>query len=86
MDGHPLVKLAYVLHWVRSTIVYGKSWLMELLRKLSPLYPTHEGRLEDVVQGLTHGVICQALVGWAFVTAFARLFFLIGKGFTWRGS
>ena len=86
MDSHPLVKLVYVLHLVCPTIVYGKGWLVESPRKLSPLYPTREGRLGDAVQGLTHGVICQALVRWAFMTAFARLFFLIGKGFTWRGS
>ena len=86
MDGHPLVKLAYVLYWVRPTIIYGKGGLVELPRKLSPLYPTRERRLGDAVQGLTHGVVCQALVRWAFVAAFARLLFIIGKGFTWRGS
>ena len=58
MDGHPLVKLVYVLYWVRSTIVYGKGWLVETPRKLSPLYPMREGRLGDAVQGLTHGIIC----------------------------
>ena len=86
MDGHPLVKLAYVLYWVLPTIIYSKSGLVEPPRKLSPLYPTHEGRLGDAVQGLTHGVVWQALVRWAFVAAFARLLFLVGKGFTWRGS
>ena len=82
MDGHSLVKLAYVLYWVRPTIIYDKGWLVEPPRKLSPLYPTRERRLGDAVQGLTHGVICQTLVRWAFVAAFARLLFLIGKGFT----
>ena len=86
MDGHPLVKLAYMLYWVNPTIIYGKGWLVEPPRKLSPLYPTHERRLRDAVQGLTHGVVCQALVRRAFVAAFVRLLFLIGKGFTWRGS
>ena len=67
MDGHPLIKLAYMLYWVCPTIVYGKGWLVEPPRKLSPLYPTREGRLRDAVQCLTHGVICQALVRWAFI-------------------
>ena len=58
MDSHRLVKLAYVLYWVRPTIIYSKSGLVELQRKLNPLYPTREGRLGDAVQGLTHGVIC----------------------------
>ena len=35
MDGHPLVKLTYMLYGVRSTIVHGESRLMELLRELS---------------------------------------------------
>ena len=43
MDGHPLVKLAYVFYGVRPTIIYGKSELVEQLRKLNPLYPTREG-------------------------------------------
>ena len=37
MDGHPLIKLAYMLYWVRLTIIYGKGWLVETSRKLSPL-------------------------------------------------
>ena len=51
---------------------------MEPPRKLSPLYPTRESRLGDVVQGLSHSVVCQALVRWAFVAVFVRLLFLIG--------
>ena len=86
MDGHPLVKLAYVLYWVRPTIIYGKGGLVEPPRKLNPLYPMRERQLGDVVQGLTQGFVCQALVRWAFVAAFAKLLFLVGKGFTWRGS
>ena len=58
MDGHPLVKLAYMLYWVRLTIIYSKSGLVESSRKFSPLYPMREGRLGDTVQGLTHGVVC----------------------------
>ena len=58
MDGHPLVKLTYVLYGVRPTIIYGESGLVELPRKLRPLYPTREGRLGDTVQGLTQGVVC----------------------------
>ena len=57
MDGHPLVKLAYVLYGVPSTIIYGKSGLVEPPRKFGPLYPAREGILRDAVQGLTHGVI-----------------------------
>ena len=86
MDGHPLIKLAYMLYWIRLTIVDGKGWLVEPPRKLSPFYPTRERRLGDTVQGLTHGVVGQALVRWAFVAAFARLLFLIGKSLAWRGS
>ena len=43
MDGHPLVKLAYVLYGVRPTIIYGESGLVELPRKFSPLYLACEG-------------------------------------------
>ena len=65
MDSHPLVKLAYMLYWVSSTIVYGKCWLMETPRKLSPLYSTRERQLGDAIQGLAHGIVGQALVRWA---------------------
>ena len=43
MDGHPLVKLAYVLYGISSTIVHSESKLMESLRKLSPFYLACEG-------------------------------------------
>ena len=86
MDSHPLIKLAYMLYWVCPTIVYGKGWLMESPRKLYPLYSTRERRLGDAIQGLAHGIVGQTLVRWAFVAAFARLLFLIGKILAWRGS
>ena len=31
MDSHLLFKLAYVLYWIRSTIIHGERWLMEML-------------------------------------------------------
>ena len=43
MDGHPLVKLAYVLYGVRSTVVHSESRLMELPTKLSLFYLACEG-------------------------------------------
>ena len=43
MDGHPLVKLTYVLYGVRPTIIYGESGLVELPRKFNPLYLAREG-------------------------------------------
>ena len=86
MDGHPLIKLAYVLYWVCPTIVYGKRWLMESSRKFCPLYSTHERRLGDAIQGLAHGIVGQALVRWAFVAAFARSLFLVEKSLARRGS
>ena len=86
MDGYPLIKLAYMLYWVSPTIVYGKCWLMEPPKKLCPLYSTRERRLGDAIQGLAHGIVCQALVRWAFVATFARSLFLVGKSLAWRGS
>ena len=86
MDGHPLIKLTYMLYWVCPTIVYGKGGLMEPLRKFCFLYFACERRLGDAVQGLTHGIVGQALVWWALVATFTRLLFLIGKSLVWRGS
>ena len=86
MDGHPLIKLAYMLYWVSPTIVYGKRWLMEPSGKLCPTYSTRERRLGDAIQGLAYGIVGQALVRWAFVATFARPLFLVGKSLAWRGS
>ena len=86
MDGHPLIELAYMLYWVGPTIVYGKRWLMEPPRKHCPLYSTHERRLGDAIQGLAHGIVGQALVRWAFMAAFARPHFFVGKGLARRSS
>ena len=49
MDGHPLVKLVYVLYGVHSTVIHSESRLMELPRKLSPFYLACEGQLRDSV-------------------------------------
>ena len=86
MDGHPLIELAYMLHWVGPTIVYGKRWLMKPPRKHCLLYSTRKRRLGDAIQGFAHGIVGQALVSWAFVAAFARPLFLVGKGLARRGS
>ena len=43
MDSHLLFELAYVLYWIRSTIVHGKFWLMETLGKFCLLYSLGEG-------------------------------------------
>ena len=86
MDGHPLIKLAHMLHWVGPTIVYSERWLMEPPRKRCPLYPTGKWRLGDVIQGLTHGIVGQALVRWALVATFTRSLFLVGKGLARGGS
>ena len=86
MDGHPLIELAYMLYWVGPIIVYGKRWLMEPPRKHRPLYSTCKQRLGDAIQGLTHGIIGQALVRWALVAAFTGSLFLVGKGLARGGS
>ena len=49
MDSHPLVKLAYVLYGIRSTVVHSESRLMELPKEPYPLYLACEGRLRDSV-------------------------------------
>ena len=39
MNSHSLVKMTDMLHWICPTIIHGKCWLGELLRKFSPLNP-----------------------------------------------
>ena len=48
MDDHPLVKLAYMLYGVCSTVVHSESKLMESSRELYPFYLACEGRLRDL--------------------------------------
>ena len=43
MDGHPLIKLAYMFYGVCSTIVHCEHGLMESPRELSPFYLACEG-------------------------------------------
>ena len=43
MDGHPLVKLTYMLYEVCSTVIHSESRLMESPRELSPFYLVCEG-------------------------------------------
>ena len=57
MDSHSLIKVAYMLHRVCSTIVDGESWLMEPSRKSCPFNLAREGQLGNLVQCFTHSVI-----------------------------
>ena len=43
MDSHNLVKLAYVLYGVHSTVVHSESRLMESPREFYPFYLACEG-------------------------------------------
>ena len=49
IDSHSLTKMAHMLHRVRSLIVDGECWLMEMLRKSFPFNPMHEGRPGNLV-------------------------------------
>ena len=46
MDNHLLFELTYVLYKVRSAIIHGEHWLVELSRKFCLFYPCVKGDLE----------------------------------------
>ena len=79
MDNHSLIEVAHMLHRIRSTIVDGERWQMELSRKYYPFNLVHEGQLGNLVQCFAHSVISQASMGQALVSTFVMMFFIVGK-------
>ena len=62
MDNHFMTEMAHMLYWVRSPIVDGECWLMEMPRKSCPFNPMREGQLGNLVQGFAHCIISQPSV------------------------
>ena len=56
MDSHLLFELTYVLYMVRSAIIHGKRWLVELSRKFCLFYLSCKGWLRNLAQGLFHNI------------------------------
>ena len=79
MDNHSLIEVAHMLHRVRSTIVDGEHWLMELPRKYCPFNFVCEGQLGNLVQCFAYNVISQAFARWALVSTFVMVCFIVGE-------
>ena len=77
MDSHSLIEVAHMLHRVRSTIVDGECWLIELLRKYCLFNFAHERQLGNLVQCFAHSIISQASASWALVFTFMAVFLFI---------
>ena len=77
MDNHYLIEVAHMLHKIRSTIVDGECWLMELPRKYCPFNLDREGRLQNLVQRFAHSVISKASVSQALISTFAVVLLFI---------
>ena len=84
MDSHSLTEMAHMVHWVRSSIVDGERWLMEMPGKSCSFNPAREGRLGNLVQRFAHSVISQSSVSWALVSVFTMVFLFIWERFTRR--
>ena len=79
MDNHSLVKMAHMLHKIRSIIVDGERWLIESPRKSCPFNLAREGRFGNLVQRLAHSIIFQAFARRAFIPTFAMVLFIVGE-------
>ena len=55
-DNHLLFELAYVFYRIRSTIIHGERWLMEVSGKFCPFYSLCKGWLRDLAQCLFHNI------------------------------
>ena len=77
MDIHSLIEVAHMLHMVRSTIIDGECWLIELPRKYCPFNLVREGRLRNLIQRFAHSIISQASTSQALVSTFMLVFFFI---------
>ena len=81
MDNHSLVELTYVLYRVRSTIIHGERWLMEMSRKFGPFYPLCKGWFRDLTQCLLHNNIFYSFVRRAPTFPLVKILFFTGERF-----
>ena len=86
MDSHLLFKLTYVFYRIRSAIIHGERWLVESSRKLCLFYPPCKGWLRNLAQRLFHNISSYFFARRASAFPSVKVLFLIGKGFSWRGS
>ena len=82
MDSHSLVEVAYMLHRVGSTIVYGERWLSESPRKFCSFNSACERRPGNLIQRPAHSIVSQASLRWALVPIFVMVIIVIRERFT----
>ena len=83
MDGHFLIKMTYMLHWICPAIIKRESWLVKSPRKASTLNPSCERWFGYLTQGLVHSFVSQALMRGTFaLPPIITVFFTTGEGFT----
>ena len=86
MDSHLLFELNYMLYRVRSAIIHGESWLVELSRKFCLFYPPCKRWLRNLSQHLFHNVSSYSFARKTPALPSMKMLFLTGKGLAWWSS
>ena len=86
MDNHLLFELTYMFYRIRSAIIHGEGWLVELSRKFCLFYPPCKGWLRNLTQRLFHNVSSHSLAKRASTFSPVMTPFIIGERLTWWSS
>ena len=86
MDSHLLFKLTYMFYRIRSTIIHGERWLMEMPRKFRPFYPPCKRWLRDLAQRLFHNIVPYSFTRKASTFPLVKMLILTRERFAWWSS
>ena len=82
MNGHFFIKMADMLHRIRSTIIKRESLLIKSLRKAYTLYPPCKRWFCNLVQRFVHGLVSKTFVWWTLIlTPMATIFLVAWESF-----
>ena len=86
MDNHLLFELTYVLYRIRSTIIHGERWLVELSRKFCLFYPPCKEWFRNLAQCLLHNISSYSFARRASAFPLVKMLFLTRERFAWWSS
>ena len=86
MDSHLLFELTYVFYRIRSNIIHGERWLVEMSGKFRPFYSLCKGWFRDLAQCLFHNIVPYSFVRGAPTFHLVKILILTRERFAWWSS
>ena len=84
MNGHFLIKMTDMFHWIRLAIIKGECGLMESPRETRTFYILRERGLSNLTQRLVHGIVPKAFMGQSLILTPMAIFLVTRENLTGR--